>query len=301
MPRSFLGRFLLGLPLGAGVFLAGWWALVWGQLGVTSYGAAAIDAHYAPKLARAKAIAAPKLVIVGGSSAMFALRSPMLEEAYGRPVVNLGVNAGLMLPTVLDKAKPAIGRGDIVLMPLEYRLFNYDGEVNQVFIDYILSHPDRFRDQPLDVRLRVLARVTLHRLLAAYKAMPEGYRYDRPVKLDRWGDMTETALEDRREADFAQVRAHPPETYGRDAPIRPRAWDILRDFQRWAAARGACLILVPTAFKAEPSYTRDPVERAFYADLPAAARSHGLTYVGEPLDFMLPERLFFDTNYHPVA
>lgn len=301
MARSFLSRFLLGLPIGAALFLGGWLALVWGQLGVTSYGAAAIDAHYAPKLKRAAGIDGQKIVIVGGSSAMFALRSPRLEEAYGRPVVNLGVNAGLTLPTVLEKAKPAIGRGDIVLLPLEYPMFTYDGGVNQVFIDYILSHPGLFLDQPLDKQLRVLSRVTLHRLLQVYKEAPDGYGYHRPLKLDRWGDMTQTAETDRTEAQFQAVKRAPPETYGRDAPVRPKAWDVLRAFRTWTAEREACLIFIPPAFKAETAYRDDPVERAFYRTLPSVVRSHGLTYVGRPFDFMLPERRFFDTNYHPVA
>mgnify|MGYP000347198300 CR=1 FL=1 len=296
-----LRRFAAGLALGALAFGGGWIALVAGQLGVTTYGAAMTDHFYEHKLARAAAIDEPKLVVVAGSTALYGMRSPMLEDAYGRPVANMGINAGLLLPTLLTKAKPAIGEGDIVLMPLEYRLYNYDGEVNAVLIDYLLSRPRYLWKLPPAVQAKAVARATLRRVLLGYRAMPEGASPPPPDTLDRWGDMQETAVADRTKADFAAVRNHRVETHGADRPADPRAWALLRDFRDWVRARDGCVILVPPAFMAEPAYREDPVERRFYARLPARVRAHDLTFVGDPLALMMPQRLFFNTNYHPVA
>ena len=293
-------RFLLGLVLGALVFVGGWLALIVGQLGVTSWGTAMTEHFYRPKLARAAEAGAGKILVVAGSTALYAVDSPMLQKTYGRPVVNLGVNAGLLLPTLLAKAKPAIERGDIVLMPLEYRLYNYDGEVNAVLIDYLFSRPEYLWKLPPRVQARAVARATLRRVVLGYRAMPDGANPPDPARLNRFGDMTGTARANRSAEDFAKVREHRVETHGADRPANPAAWSILRDFRDWVRDRGGCVILVPPAFKEEPAYRRDATERRFYDRLPERVREVGLTFIGDPWATMMPEDVFFDTNYHPV-
>ena len=60
-----------------------------------------------------------KIVIIGGSSVAFGIRSDLMEEELGIPVVNFGLYANLGTKYMLDVAKDSINDGDIVIIAPE--------------------------------------------------------------------------------------------------------------------------------------------------------------------------------------
>ena len=60
-----------------------------------------------------------KIVIIGGSSVAFGIRSDLMEEEIGIPVVNFGLYANLGTKYMLDVAKDSIKKDDIVLIAPE--------------------------------------------------------------------------------------------------------------------------------------------------------------------------------------
>lgn len=62
----------------------------------------------------------PRILLVGGSSVGFGLRSEMLQQAFGMPTINLGLHAGIYRDFILNEAEAAVGPGDVVLVMLEY-------------------------------------------------------------------------------------------------------------------------------------------------------------------------------------
>ena len=60
-----------------------------------------------------------KVVIVGGSSVAFGLRSDLLEEELGMPVINFGLYANLGTKYMLDVAEDFIKEGDIIIIAPE--------------------------------------------------------------------------------------------------------------------------------------------------------------------------------------
>lgn len=60
-----------------------------------------------------------KIVIVGGSSVAFGVRSDIIEEYTDMPVVNFGLYAALGTKLMLDLSLGAIGEGDIVIVTPE--------------------------------------------------------------------------------------------------------------------------------------------------------------------------------------
>ncbi len=60
-----------------------------------------------------------KIVVIGGSSVAFGLRSDILERETGIPVVNFGLYANLGTKYMLDVAEDAIGKDDIVIIAPE--------------------------------------------------------------------------------------------------------------------------------------------------------------------------------------
>lgn len=71
------------------------------------------------KYKRLHAIDGCKTVVIGGSSVAFGLRSDILEQEIGLPVVNFGLYANLGTKYMLDVAEDAIGEGDIVIIAPE--------------------------------------------------------------------------------------------------------------------------------------------------------------------------------------
>lgn len=71
------------------------------------------------KYDRLKGVSGRKVVIIGGSSLAFGLRSDLLEEQLGIPVVNFGLYANLGMKYMLDVAEDFIGKDDIVIVAPE--------------------------------------------------------------------------------------------------------------------------------------------------------------------------------------
>lgn len=292
-----------GIVIGVITFASFWTVLVLGQTGTPLPGSLWVDGAMAKKQALAEAIRVPKIAIVAGSNALFGVRSPLLERAWGRPVINLAVNAGLLLPLILEQAKPALRKGDIVLMPLEYPLYNYHGEINQVLVDYLLSRRDRLvRESPWTIT-QVIFEAPLRRVIEGYHGLPTDFRLTGlygPHMIDGWGDQIGTDIAKRTSAYYAEALASPVRHYGHEIHRRAEGWTLLRNFKSWADARNICLILLPPAFMRRDAYMQDAVERRFYKDLPARARRNGLIYLGAPLNEMQPPEDFFNTDYHLI-
>lgn len=310
-----LGGVLVGLTLTFGT----WMLILMGQLGRPHPNHQWVLEAWAHKQARAEALPAPRLLVAGGSSAMFGIDSQRLSQAFGRPAVNIGVNAGLGLPVILNQTLTVAEAGDVVIMALEYPLFGYTGEVNHVMNDFYLSQPDELlaawqlsrealplhRWLPLVTReaFQIVMQTSPERVWQGYQGLPDGFTVAGTYgahRLDAHGDQTDTSRRLREPWMAQQVTAEGPRHYGaeqrRDAP----GWALLRHFQAQLQARDACLVLVPPAFLFDPHYREDPAEQRFYSTLPEQVTEHGLTYRGRPYDFMYPAKDMFDTDFHLV-
>lgn len=71
------------------------------------------------KYERLKSIKGKKIVVIGGSSVAFGLRSDIMEQELNMPVVNFGLYANLGTKYMLDVAEDYINDGDIVLIAPE--------------------------------------------------------------------------------------------------------------------------------------------------------------------------------------
>lgn len=65
----------------------------------------------------------PKMVFIGGSNLAFGLDSARISQAFGLPVVNMGLHGGLGLKFMLDQVKPYLKKNDVVVVIPEYEHF----------------------------------------------------------------------------------------------------------------------------------------------------------------------------------
>lgn len=68
------------------------------------------------KVARAKSIHEPKILLIGNSSLCFGMDSQKLEESVGMPVVDMGLHGGLSNAFHEEMAKLLATQGDIVIL-----------------------------------------------------------------------------------------------------------------------------------------------------------------------------------------
>ncbi|SHN26439.1 hypothetical protein SAMN05216593_11957 [Pseudomonas asturiensis] len=294
-------RFVWGLVLGLVLVVGAWLALLAGQIGREVPSTQWVEQAYAHKLAVADAIRQPKLVVVAGSASMFGVDSGALEQAFGRPVVNLGVNAGILPPYIQQYARQAIKPGDWVLMPVEYPMYHERYSINQSFIDYWWTHPGFRR---LDVNVPQLAQVlwltSVYRALAGYRGLPQGFAVSGlygPQNLDQRGDQVNSQAAQQQVWMRELVERSSVQDYGANARTWNANWAGWKALADQVTAAGGCAVFVPPPMLDREAYHRGE-ELRYYQSLPDVARQQGLNYIGSPLQTMYPMDRFFDTNYH---
>lgn len=86
------------------------------------------DSHYLRggilKESLASHTAGPRVLFAGGSNVAFGIRSEILEAVFHRPVINLGLHAGLAKDFIFNQASSAVRQGDILVVVLEYEHYH---------------------------------------------------------------------------------------------------------------------------------------------------------------------------------
>jgi hypothetical protein len=130
LKRFFIKIFILFLLLATGIGIITFMQ----TLPEYSYNLAIIDKQRI--LANAKS---PKIVLAGGSNLAFGIDSESIRHRFNRPVVNMGLHAGLGLGRILDHISPFLNSGDILLIAPEYSLFtngwNGEGTAYEIIFD----------------------------------------------------------------------------------------------------------------------------------------------------------------------
>src|ERR1035437_4918237 len=129
-------RFYLAVAIGFVLTTLVWLAGLEAQLGAPTPTSRWVFEAYQKKARIAAAKPSPRILIVAGSSALFSLDSAALSRVWGRPVVNMAVNAGLGVHYILWQARQVARAGDMILLPLEYALFVDDDRPNAQIVDY---------------------------------------------------------------------------------------------------------------------------------------------------------------------
>lgn len=96
-----------------------------------SYMASIIDKHK-----RLEQFNNNRLLLVGGSNLAFSINSELIERELDKNVVNLGLQIGLGLEFIINEVMASIREGDIVLLSLEYELYDDYWNPDLDLIDY---------------------------------------------------------------------------------------------------------------------------------------------------------------------
>ena len=260
----------------------------------------------------------PKVVILSGSNALFGFDSHQLEHFLGRPVINFGLHAGLPLGYILNRYNLGLRPGDMVIIPLEYELYE-TAEVNTSWFTTQVIAWDRDYFDQLSVieKIRFIISVPPLRLLAnlAYRLVRE--RREVPTQqtvMDTVEQVWRSGryrneyhfenLNDRGDMERRQnihVKSSP------DYPIFEKNFHIsgyarahLSKFIAKCRRNGVQVIVTwPCIIDGKRLDTsKEDVFKNNIYKIKAFMATQDVILLGEPMDFCFPKHFFYDTKYH---
>jgi hypothetical protein len=276
------------------------------------------------KLLLAARAPARRVLIVGGSGALFGVDSTLIEREIDVRTVNLAIHAGLSLPYIFEYTKPLLRSGDVVIPPLEFeylaRAYRYDWFRSNVMawdpayfstlrpLDqarFILAVPAKrvingaiaqvFEVELRQERGRIVRQPALITRDAAWIWQSKSYR-DRPITyslsgLDDHGDM-----QNNRGSRYTG-----PAGSALSLPFEPAAdtWEELRGFARYCRRRGISVFFAWPAIMNEPGLVEaNPMVQWNIEQIVKNLRNSKIGVLGRPQDYYLDRGYFFDTKNH---
>jgi len=299
-----LKRFTLHTILGLLTACGFWLVITHLQIGNKTVNTAWTDGVLHTKQRHAQTITDRKAVFIGGSNLLFGLDTAIMAAELQRPVVNMGINAGLPLRVILNQGTARLKSGDIAVFSLEYPLYSDDGKPSAGHLDYLLSHPAELYQLPVRDIAQTYLLSSAARVLQGYQGLPSGFDTRKGLygahNINKQGDQINSEKHKQQLWMLEGMAGKLPKHYGRDFTEDTQGIEILVELSKALKQRGICPLFIPPPMMDRPEYRRTP-EQEYYAKLPDYLRSKGLDYLLTPLDFMYPEADFFDTPFHLTA
>jgi hypothetical protein len=246
-------------------------------------------------------LGAPRIVIDAGSSSMFGIEPALIEQAFGKPVIDVADNGSIPLDMKIYRLLKFARTGDTLILPLEWVYYTRD-VVPQDFTD---KTPDEYAayyaSQPFARRLAfVIQHASLHNLsdagrLYLRKDLQRAHSTRIESDMSRWplGDLKD----DRRRDSYVQNISCADYIAATGTMVPAVDWAAaqlsnlqfergVRVYVTWPAVAGSnCYVManqrLPIADEARLIFGR-----------------RGIAVVGEPADsYFTPEHML-DTYYH---
>lgn len=242
----------------------------------------------------------PRIILVGGSNVSFGIDAELMQRTLGVPVINDGLHAGLGLAP-LRELEEYIHPGDVIIISLEYNLFAYqnvmDGDPTFLsdWIEYAprrtqyLSKP--WKETPgiyaIMLQRKVNRKVNTYLFggsLDEVRNIFVGTKYD--LNGDFIGHLQDTSTNQQK------IPATPYPVSG----IQEEIFVFLENFNRTAHEKGAQVYFeAPASRQSNCKATGKTSMANFFKTFKERSSIPLLT----PLeDVCLPNKYFFDTEYH---
>jgi hypothetical protein len=266
---------------------ASWQALSYSDK--KNYLASNLDKHSLLDSARG-----PRIILVGGSNLAFGVNSGAVSRALGRPVINMGVSAGLGLKYMLNEVEPYLREEDWVVLSPEYQQFYgnmLDGR--EALGKLIAIEPGCARYLSPDQYLRTLSYSLVYLSSAARRRLgksneradsiaPSTYRRG---AYNEWGDHTAHL--------WVSPRAVVPHLIEGDQ--NHEAVEIINRFAGRAARKKAKVFMVhPGYWRVGYQLNKAKID-ALTAELPTRLQ---VKILSRPEEFLFEQAYLFDTEYH---
>ena len=270
---------------------------------VTQYRQRNMDSFLAAYLDKSKALAetkSPKIIIVGGSSAVFGYRSNLIQQRTGLPVVNTGLQGGVGIRFYLNAIEPYIGEGDIILISPEYHNFTNHFSGPDTLLQLLIIDPASLRYiSSLEEVLKLIKVIPAVHTQAIKNLVLDDYFHCKTCFKEE-AIYFRAAFDQNGDYIFGKVEPEYTSTpFIVDVSASRKNYqdqiNVLNRFAAYARSKGAQVVL------AYPPTTRfgNAATADYLAALDATLRRE-LTFpvVGTPADSQFDSLFMFDTYYH---
>ena len=237
-----------------------------------------------------------KIILLGGSNVSFGMNSEKLIEKYHKPVVNMGIHAGLGLEYIVNDIKPFINKGDLLILIPEYEHFytnNFYGEMELVSVVFDVEPKSKHL-------LNYTQWLHLLKYIPSYSAkkiknyIPSLIHKKSNIvdiyhrnSFNEFGDATiHWALP-------TQSYLHAPQNNGNET-VNEEVIDLLKSFKSFVKGKGAQLIIFPPVID-QTSYDHQKVVINKIAE---DLKKNDLAFATNPLAYRYDNALFFNSYYH---
>ncbi|GHV30456.1 hypothetical protein FACS1894167_11330 [Synergistales bacterium] len=302
MKGKFLKFYLL---FAAGIISAAsvWLFLVYILIGSPAWSDKSMHECLEKKYELARAMTGSKIIVAGGSGAFFSVDCGMIQRELGMPAINAALHAGLGAEYILHIAKTAARPGDIVVLPLEYEL--YQAKLDYVYIGYVLSYDlNYFYAKSFFEKARMIMGVSNSQLLLGlyWLALSSAPPLSQPEsETEKGGGYFDNITEngDCMVNDGVKMRdAYTSSNMLLSAnSVNPKALDLLSGFIDWCKANNVRFVAALPALLYDDAYqserVRENIDRiiAFY-------KSKGVPLIGGFEENMYSPEDMYDSIYH---
>ncbi len=260
-----------------------------------------IKAFYDKEM-KLKSIAdAKKIIFIGGSNLAFGLHSDMVQKAYpDYQVINMGLNAGVGLKTMIDQVQPYVGKDDIVIITPEYEQFSnlFFGNSADLYLEVLIDQP-RFIKlmsihsvpsilEAFPSALQIRAIAMLQKALGK-DAPPSVYKRD---AFNQFGDVNSHTEVDSTKLDpreYADVSYKDTKFRNKEAAIA-----YIKGFRDYCSGKEARMYIGYPVFL-HSIYQRSTKE---INSIHEAITAAGIDVLYSPAQSVYADTLFLDTTYH---
>ena len=267
-------------------------AIVWRFLinNINDYCIHSHETNVYKQIERLDTMASPKIIIIGGSGCGFGICSPLLHKHFNMNVSNTGTHAGLGLYLQINLFRKYITTNDIVIVIPEYEQYTklYYGDATALRI-LTSTYLEGYK------QLSFLQQMHL------YKYVPMAFADAQKCKgMEIFGDTIPYAKEAVNEYGDVERYANRNHENREWKPnmLKGRISDIpfflLKDFNEECNEKQAHLLIFPPAFRQEAF----ECNKSKIDEIWNRLEKHNLPIVSYPEAYMLPDSLYYDTDYH---
>ncbi len=248
------------------------------------------EVNVSQQIARLDTLQGPKILIIGGSGCGFGICSPMLETHYGMHISNTGTHAGLGLRLQVKLFRKYIEEGDVVLVIPEYAQFTkqYLGDETAL---RILTSTCREGYKQFSVLQQLYLFAFVPSAFEDARKAADGSYLDMNspyVKkaLNIYGDVERYESRQHKEAGWEPQHV--------EGDIWSSPFRMLKDLKEYCTSKGAQLYIYPPAYR-DKAYD---LNREKIDEIWRRLEQSGLPIVSQPDEYMTPDSLCYDTDYH---
>lgn len=274
---------------------------------------------YTYKEARAKHIASRKIIIIGGSNALFGINSQIIEKKTGRPLTNLASHGGLDMDFFYFMIKQHIKEGDIVVLPLEFEYYTRTGEISEWFSHNMQAWGRDYLKQLslIDFIKFMLAAEPGRVFNGVEKQIAHGALHTKTVTEEevlnqlnelwikegpKWRGYSYKSLNKDGDINVEKTESYIKEYHYLDnnIDVTPHFVDIYRKIEKLVKQyHGVLYLTYPVTIKNKhfDLSNKDSVERV--ANLENKLKQHEITIQCNAALFNLNREFFFNDHYHP--